>query len=56
MITDNMDSYAELSKLLYPWHLCHWVHSFRLSVRMFVSSFVRTSVTSVRGICVKVLR
>ena len=36
---------------LYPRHLCRWVYSFRLSVRpfvcSFVRSFVRTSVTFV---------
>ena len=32
---------------LYPRHLCRGVYSFRLSVCMFVRSFVRTSVTFV---------
>ena len=45
---------------LYPRHLCRGVYSFRLSVRMFVCSFVRLFVRSYflpsRGICVKVLR
>ena len=30
--------------LLYPWHLCRGVYSFRLSICMFVRSFVRTSI------------
>ena len=49
--------------LLYPRHLCRWVYSFRLSVRPFVCSFVRSFVrTSFRHVefaskfCVKVLR
>ena len=44
--TCNMNS-------LYPRHLCRRVYSFRLSVRPFVCSLVRSFV---RGICVKVLR
>ena len=39
--------------LLYPRHLCRGVYSFRLSVSLFVRSYVRSFV---RGICVKVLR
>ena len=42
---------------LYPRHLCQRVYSFRLSVRPFVCSFVRTSVTFVEfasKFCVKV--
>ena len=53
---------------LYPRHLCRGVYSFRLSVRLFVCSYVRSFVCSFvrsfvrsyflpsRGICVKVLR
>ena len=48
-------------KLLYPRHLCRGVYSFRLSVRPFVCSFVRSFVrTSFRRVefaskfCVKV--
>ena len=50
-----------LLQLLYPRHLCRRVYSFRLSVRPFVCSlvrsFVRTSVTFVEfasKFCVKV--
>ena len=42
---------------LYPRHLCRGVYSFRLSVRLYVCLFVRTSVTFVEfasKFCVKV--
>ena len=41
---------------LYPRHLCRPVYSFRLSVRPFVCSFVRSYFRHVCRICVKVLR
>ena len=46
-----------ISNSLYPRHLCRRVYSFRLSVRPFVCSFVRNSVTFVEfasKFCVKV--
>ena len=43
-------------KLLYPRHLCRRVYSFRVSVRPFVCSFVRSYFRHVCRICVKVLR
>ena len=39
---------------LYPRHLCRWVYSFRLSVRPFVSSFVRSFVEFASKFYVKV--
>ena len=41
---------------LYPRHLCQGVYSFRLSVRLFVCSFVRSYFRHVCRICIKVLR
>ena len=47
---------VNFTSLLYPRHLCRRVHIFRLSVRPFVCSFVRSYFRHVCRICVKVLR
>ena len=49
--------FRKLQQLLNPRHLCRGVYSFRLSVRPFVCSFVRSFVTfrHVRRIYLKVL-
>ena len=38
--------------LLYPWHLCQGVYSFRLSVHPFVRTYVRSFVCSLVGLFV----
>ena len=43
-----------LSTLLYPRHLCRRVYSFRLSVRPFLCSLVRSFVEFASKFCVKV--
>ena len=53
----KVSDHCPSSYLLYPLHLCRGVYSFRLSVRMFVRSFVRTSFCRVEfasKFCVKV--
>ena len=40
----ELDSLVKSIFLLYPRHLCRGVYSFRLSVRPFVCSFVRSFV------------